>query len=81
MSAPMIIFLRAEANNMPLSYRTQMNGLHTIPPAAAGRSYSQYTSVKVFTLLVQTVGLIAAYLLGILFNYERLAITECPVSS
>ena len=30
--------------------------------------------------LVQTVGLVAAYLLGVFYNYERLAITVCPVS-
>ena len=48
------------------------------------RSYATccaYTSLKILTLLVQTVGLILAYLLGIFYNYQRLAITGCPVSS
>ena len=65
---------------MPLSYRTQMNGLHATPPAA-GPSYARYTGLKMFTVIVQIVGLIAAYLLGLFYNYERLAITGCPVSS
>ena len=65
------------------------NGLHMTPSAAtklkAARSESYakcytYTSLKILMLLVQTVGLVAAYLLGIFYNYKRLAITGCPVS-
>lgn len=76
---------------MPPSNRMKRNGLHVTPSAAtakleAARSESYatcytYTSLKILTLLVQTVGLIAAYPLGIFYNYERLAITGCPVSS
>ena len=62
------------------SHRTQMDGLRRMPPAPTGHSYMQYTSVKMFLLLMQSIGMVAAYLLGIFYNYELLAITGCPVS-
>ena len=75
---------------MPPSNRMKRNGLHSTSSTRAAatklelaRSYTTcytYYSLKILAPLVQTVGLIAAYLLGIFYNYERLAITGCPVS-
>ena len=65
---------------MPLSYSTQMNGL-TPHAAVAGHCPYKYANVKRFLLAVQSVGVIAAYLLGFIYNYEQLAITGCPVRS
>ena len=63
---------------MPLSYSTQVRGLQSYKTPLASHPHT-YTTV--FTLITQTIGLILAYLLGIIFNYNNLIITACSVSA
>ena len=66
------------AFDMPSSHhRETVNKDRTVGTNSLS-SYS-YSNVTLFTICVQTVGLVTAYLLGIVFHYDSLMKTHCNV--